>query len=100
VFADEPIASLDPRNTRVVMDALQRLNRHHGITVLCNLHSLELARGYCDRLIGMAGGRVVFDGVPAELTPAGARELYDIDARETLGADAPDGAMAPAYHAA
>ncbi len=62
VLADEPIASLDPRNTRVVMDALQRINRHHGITVLCNLHSLDLARGYCDRLIGMAAGRVVFDG--------------------------------------
>ncbi len=62
VLADEPIASLDPRNTRVVMDALQRINRHHGVTVLCNLHSLDLARSYCDRLIGMAAGRVVFDG--------------------------------------
>jgi phosphonate transport system ATP-binding protein len=53
VLADEPIASLDPRNTRIVMDALLRINRHHGITVVCNLHSLELARGYCDRLIGI-----------------------------------------------
>ena len=65
ILADEPIASLDPRNTRVVMDALQRINRHFGITVLCNLHSLDLARGYCDRLVGMADGRVVFDGAPA-----------------------------------
>ena len=56
VLADEPIASLDPRNTKIVMDALQRLNRHFGITVLCNLHSLELARTYCDRLVGMAQG--------------------------------------------
>ena len=62
VLADEPIASLDPRNTRIVMDALQRICRHHGITVLCNLHSLEIARSYCDRLIGMANGRVAFDG--------------------------------------
>jgi len=75
ILADEPIASLDPRNTRVVMDALQRINRHHGITVLCNLHSLDLARGYCDRLIGMANGRVVFDGAPSELTDAASREL-------------------------
>src|SRR5208282_2069586 len=87
VLADEPIAALDPRNTRVVMDALQRINRHHGITVLCNLHSLELARGYCDRLIGMAAGRVVFDGPPGELTDAAARELYGIEAREALGDD-------------
>ena len=100
VLADEPIASLDPRNTRVVMDALQRINRHHGITVMCNLHSLEVARAYCDRLIGMAAGRVVFDGPPAELTEAAARELYGIEAREALGAEAPDGALAPAYRAA
>ncbi len=100
LLADEPIASLDPRNTRVVMDALQRINRHHGITVLCNLHSLELARGYCDRLIGMAAGRVVFDGAPGELTDAAARELYGIEAREALGDDAPDDAMAPVFKAA
>ena len=56
LLADEPIASLDPRNTRVVMDALLRINKHFGITVLCNLHSLDTARAYCDRLIGMAAG--------------------------------------------
>ena len=44
ILADEPIASLDPRNTRIVMDALLRINKHFGITVLCNLHSLDLAR--------------------------------------------------------
>jgi len=92
ILADEPIASLDPRNTRVVMDALQRINRHHGITVLCNLHSLELARGYCDRLIGMANGRVVFDGAPATLTAAAAHELYGIEAREAFDAAAPEAA--------
>jgi phosphonate transport system ATP-binding protein len=82
VLADEPIASLDPRNTRVVMDALQRMNRHHGITVLCNLHSLEIARGYCDRLIGMSAGRVVFDGAPEALTESVARDLYGLEAGE------------------
>ena len=56
ILADEPIASLDPRNTRVVMDALLRINKHFGIAVICNLHSLELARSYCDHLIGMAAG--------------------------------------------
>ena len=77
ILADEPIASLDPRNTKVVMDALQRINRHHGITVLCNLHSLDLARGYCDRLIGMANGRVAFDGAPDRAhRRRGARTLW------------------------
>ena len=76
VLADEPIASLDPRNTRVVMDALLRINHHFGITVLCNLHSLELARAYCDRLVGMANGRVVFDGAPSELTDVVAHEHF------------------------
>ena len=76
VLADEPIASLDPHNTRVVMDALQRINKHFGITVICNLHSLEIARGYCDRLVGMAAGEVVFDDVAVKLTDRAAREIY------------------------
>jgi phosphonate transport system ATP-binding protein len=84
ILADEPIASLDPRNTRIVMDALLRINKHFGITVICNLHSLDLARSYCDRLIGMASGRIVFDGAPATLTEQIARELYDLEAGEVM----------------
>jgi phosphonate transport system ATP-binding protein len=87
VLADEPIASLDPRNTKIVMDALQRINRHHGITVLCNLHSLDISRAYCDRLIGMANGRVAFDGAPEELTDAAARDLYGIEAQEVVSTE-------------
>ncbi len=86
ILADEPIASLDPRNTKIVMDALLRINKHFGITVLCNLHSLDLAREYCDRLIGMSAGRVVFDGAPSMLTQQVARELYDLEADEVMGA--------------
>jgi phosphonate transport system ATP-binding protein len=93
ILADEPIASLDPRNTKVVMDALLRINKHFGITVLCNLHSLDLARSYCDRLVGMAAGRVVFDDVPAALTNDVARELYGFEAGDVL--DAPTGHAAP-----
>src|SRR5258706_736879 len=85
ILADEPIASLDPRNTRIVMDALLRINKHFGITVICNLHSLDLARTYCDRLIGMGSGRIVFDGAPATLTEHIARELYDLEADELIG---------------
>jgi phosphonate transport system ATP-binding protein len=84
VLADEPIASLDPRNTRVVMDALLRINKHFGITVICNLHSLDLARAYCDRIVGMAAGAMVFDGAPAALTDAAARDLYGLEAGEVM----------------
>lgn len=84
ILADEPIASLDPRNTKIVMDALLRINKHFGITVLCNLHSLDLARNYCDRLIGMANGKVVFNDVPEALTEDVARELYGLEAHEVM----------------
>src|ERR1700731_833239 len=103
ILADEPIASLDPRNTRIVMDALLRINKHFGITVICNLHSLDLARNYCDRLIGMASGRIVFDGVPATLTDHIARELYDLEADEVMGtstAQVPDDSRIPALGSA
>src|ERR1700722_8340213 len=92
ILADEPIASLDPHNTRVVMDALQRINRDFGITVICNLHSLELARGYCGRLIGMAAGKVVFDGTPQQLTELEAKRLYGLDSEARGNASAsPEG---------
>jgi phosphonate transport system ATP-binding protein len=89
VLADEPVASLDPENTRLVMEALRRINRHYGVTVVCNLHSVELARAYCDRLIGMAVGRVVFDDVPARLTDAAAREVYGTEGSRPRSAQEP-----------
>ena len=84
ILADEPVASLDPRNTQLVMDALRNLNREAGITVLCNLHSLDLARGYCNRLIGMKAARVVFDGRPEALTDDVVVDLYGLEANDVL----------------
>jgi phosphonate transport system ATP-binding protein len=81
-LADEPIASLDPRNSRIVMDALRDVNRRDGLTVLCNLHHLDTARQYCDRIVAMQQGRVVFDGVPAELTAERVREIYGVTEAE------------------
>jgi len=79
ILADEPIASLDPRNAQIVMDSLRSINEEQGITVITNLHTLDTARSYCERIIGMAAGRVVFDGTPDELTTEVARELYGAD---------------------
>ncbi len=76
ILADEPIASLDPMNAQVVMEALRRIHDEDGRTVIANLHTLDTARRYCDRVIGMRHGRIVFDGTPAQLTTDVARDIY------------------------
>ncbi|TCN31310.1 phosphonate ABC transporter ATP-binding protein [Sinorhizobium americanum] len=79
LLADEPIASLDPLNAKIVMDALRDINERDGIIVVTNLHTLDTARNYCERIIGMAQGRVVFDGQPKDLTAAAVAEIYGAD---------------------
>ncbi|MAQ83971.1 MAG: phosphonate ABC transporter ATP-binding protein [Maritimibacter sp.] len=76
ILADEPIASLDPMNAQIVMDALRRIHEEDGRMVVCNLHTLDTARRYCDRVIGMRDGRIVFDGEPDALTTTAARDIY------------------------
>ena len=76
ILADEPIASLDPMNAQVVMDALRRIHDEDDRTVICNLHTLDTARRYCDRVIGMRMGRIYFDGTPEQLTTGVARDIY------------------------
>lgn len=80
ILADEPIASLDPMNAQIVMDALRRIQEEDGRTVIANLHTLDTARRYCDRVIGMRDGRIVFDGTPDQLTTGVARDIYGADA--------------------
>ncbi|MGZ2256477.1 phosphonate ABC transporter ATP-binding protein [Roseobacter sp. A03A-229] len=80
ILADEPIASLDPMNAQVVMRALRRIHEEDGRTVIANLHTLDTARRYCDRVIGMRDGRIVFDGTPEQLSTAAARDIYGADA--------------------
>jgi len=84
ILADEPIASLDPKNTQMVMDALKRINDDLGITVICNLHDLDIARNYCNRLIGMSEGRVVFDDIPDQFTESLSQSLYGIEAQDPV----------------
>ncbi|WP_264716457.1 phosphonate ABC transporter ATP-binding protein [Limobrevibacterium gyesilva] len=96
ILADEPIASLDPRNAEVVMEALRRINREDGLTVLCNLHHLDTARLYCDRIVGMQQGRIVFDGKPAELTADRVRDIYGASEDELRDDLAPKGSLAAA----
>jgi len=76
ILADEPIASLDPLNAKIVMDALRDIHERDGRTIICNLHTLDTARSYCDRIIGMRDGAIVFDGKAADLTLEAARAIY------------------------
>lgn len=76
ILADEPIASLDPMNAQVVMQSLRAIHEEDGRMVIANLHTLDTARRYCDRVVGMRDGRIVFDGTPAQLTTGVARDIY------------------------
>src|SRR5262249_35091282 len=82
ILADEPIASLDPHNSRAVMDALKEINEADGITVMCNLHALEVAREFCHRVIGLHEGSVVFDGPPERLDQAVLAAIYSDELSE------------------
>lgn len=79
MLADEPIASLDPANATLVMDGLKSINQEERITVLVNLHTLDTARAYCDRIIAMRHGRVMFDGAAHQLTDDVVRDIYGVD---------------------
>ncbi len=76
ILADEPVASLDPVTSHLVMRDLQRINRELGITTLINLHFLDLARHYGRRLIGLNDGRVIFDGDISDVDDEVFRGIY------------------------
>jgi len=85
LLADEPVASLDPELSWQVMGDLARVAREEGVPTLINIHEVELAKHFTDRLIGIAQGHVVFDGTPAELDDEAMNRIYRFDkqARET-----------------
>jgi phosphonate transport system ATP-binding protein len=84
LLADEPVASLDPESTRRVMELLLALNREHGLTLMVSLHHVALARRYCERVIALRDGALVFDGPTSALTPVFLRELYGTAADELI----------------
>lgn len=77
ILADEPVASLDPNTSRRVLQYLRDASRDLGITVLCNLHQVDYAREFGDRIVGLAHGRVVFDGAPDAMGEADLARIYD-----------------------
>lgn len=80
MLADEPVASLDPATSHSVMKYLEALNKEDGITILCSLHFLSLARTYADRIIALKDGKLVFDGLPKEIDDTRFREIYGEEA--------------------
>ena len=84
ILADEPIASLDPMNARMVMESLRKIHDEKNLTVISNLHTLDTAKTYCDRIIGMKDGAVVFDDLPEKLSDKLAREIYGAEADEAF----------------
>ena len=82
MLADEPVASLDPATSHSVMKYLEEINRQDGITVICNLHFLSLARRYATRVIALKAGRIVFDGLPTEIDEERFRSIYGEEAVE------------------
>ncbi len=82
ILADEPVASLDPATSHSVMKYVEDLNRRDGITVMCSLHFLSLARRYGTRVVAMKGGRILFDGLPSDIDERRFKQIYGEDAVE------------------
>ncbi len=76
LLADEPTSSLDPKTSVEIMELLAGVGRARAIPVLINMHDVELARRFADRIVGMSGGRVIFDGAPAYLTDDILKQIY------------------------
>src|SRR6202158_1107249 len=81
MLADEPVASLDPATSHSVLKYLQQINRE-GMTVICSLHFLSLARTYGTRVIALKGGRLMFEGKPADIDERRFKEIYGDEAVE------------------
>lgn len=93
LLADEPVASLDPESTRRVMDLLLALNQTQGLTLIVSLHHVGLAQRYCERVIALREGSLVFDGPTSALTPPFLRDLYGVAADELLLDEHPNAAF-------
>lgn len=84
ILADEPVASLDPVMARVVMDDFRNINKNMGITVIINIHHVELALEYCDRVIGVRAGSIVFDGKASQVDKAVMERIYGENGDEAV----------------
>ena len=94
ILADEPVASLDPATSEKILELLRQVCKEDGITAIVSLHQLEYAQRFADRIIGLAGAHVVFDGAPDELNDDNFAAIYAGHRREPI---APSRTSNPAY---
>ena len=85
ILADEPVASLDPITAKQVMEDFVRINKEYKISILLNIHHVDLALKYCDRVIGVRAGEIVFDGPASTITQEQIDEVYNGTKAPTMG---------------
>jgi phosphonate transport system ATP-binding protein len=89
ILADEPVASLDPVSARRVMEALRDLNRQDGLTVVVTLHQVDYALRYCDRVVALKAGKIVYDGPPKGLKTEQLIDIYGPEFEDVFWEGAP-----------
>ncbi len=89
ILADEPVASLDPVSARRVMESLRDLNRQDGLTVVVTLHQVDYALRYCDRVVALKAGKIVYDGPPAGLATKQLIDIYGPEFEDVFWEGAP-----------
>ncbi len=77
LLADEPIASLDPKASNLIMSLLKKINKEFKITIICNLHQVELATQYSDRIVGLLDGEIMFDKIAPNINRASIKQIYN-----------------------
>ena len=76
LLADEPVASLDPKSSNIILSLLKKINQEFGTTILCNLHQVDLAKKYSDRVIGLVDGKIIFDEKSNYINEAYLKKIY------------------------
>ena len=76
LLADEPVASLDPKSSNIILSLLKKINQEFGTTILCNLHQVDLAKKYSDRVIGLVDGKIIFDEKSNNINEAYLKKIY------------------------
>jgi len=76
LLADEPVASLDPKSSNLILSLLKKINQEFGTTILCNLHQVDLAKKYSDRVVGLMDGKIIFDEKSTNITESYLKKIY------------------------
>ena len=76
LLADEPVASLDPKSSNLILSLLKKINQEFGTTILCNLHQVDLAKKYSDRVLGLIDGKIIFDEKSTNINESYLKKIY------------------------